>query len=221
MQQSLNGYQVKWSRNLRSFKRCSSRRAASSSETSGLALDNLDFVKLSSGKSVRVDELGYRPNVAVVLFNQAGQVFTCRRIGSTEAHMNWQFPQGGIDPGETPAESALRELAEETCITSVEMIAEHPEWLYYDFDAHTKEHLGSYMDAYRGQKQKYFLMRFTGDDNEVSLHVPGHAPEFDAYEWVDITCTPHRVAGFKSHVYQRIADEFGPVIAAHTSRGLQ
>lgn len=75
---------------------------------------------------------------------------------------NWQFPQGGIDEGEDPLPAAFRELAEETSITDVELVAEYPGWLTYDFDARTKAKLGARMDKYRGQKQKYFLMKFTG-----------------------------------------------------------
>lgn len=95
------------------------------------------------------------------------------------------------------------------------MIAQHPEWLRYDFDAHTKQRLGAHMDRYRGQKQRYFLMRFTGRDSEIQLVVEGHTPEFDAYEWVDIEDAPGRVAAFKEHVYRAVADEFAPIIAAH------
>jgi 8-oxo-dGTP pyrophosphatase MutT (NUDIX family) len=75
---------------------------------------------------------------------------------------NWQFPQGGIDEGEDPLPAAFRELAEETSITEVEFVAETAGWLTYDFDTATKAALGARMDKYRGQKQKYFLMKFTG-----------------------------------------------------------
>ena len=131
--------------------------------------------------------------------------------------MNWQFPQGGINEGESPKDTALRELEEETCITSAEIVAEHPEWLFYDFDVDTKERLAARMDRYRGQTQKYFLVRFTGDDSEINLCVPGHVPEFDAYAWVDIMDTPMRVAEFKQHVYQDVALAFRDLIKQYTT----
>jgi putative (di)nucleoside polyphosphate hydrolase len=91
-------------------------------------------------------------------------------------------------------------------------VAEHPEWLKYDFDARTKARLGASMDAYRGQRQKYFLMRFTGDDSGINVAVPGHKQEFDAYEWVQLSSVADRVAGFKRAVYSEVAREFGPII---------
>lgn len=134
--------------------------------------------------------------------------------------MNWQFPQGGIDPGEEPLPAAVRELQEETGIppSAVHPIAEHPEWLTYDFDRYTKERLGGSMDAYRGQKQKYFLMRFSGSDADVTLTVPGHQPEFDAFEWVSLESTPSRVVGFKVPVYEAVVREFAPIIAREIVR---
>lgn len=129
--------------------------------------------------------------------------------------MNWQFPQGGVDGDEEPLPAALRELREETSIPAeaVEPIAEHPAWLHYDFDRYTKERLGVSMDSYRGQKQKYFLMRFTGTDVDIALTVPGHQQEFDAYEWVPLEETPMRVVGFKRPVYESVVAEFAPIIA--------
>lgn len=135
--------------------------------------------------------------------------------------MNWQFPQGGIDPGEEPLPAAIRELQEETgiCPSAVHPVAEHPDWLTYDFDRYTKERLGDSMDAYRGQKQKYFLMRFSGSDADITLAVPGHQPEFDAFEWVPLEATPGRVVGFKVPVYEAVVQEFAPIIARETGGG--
>lgn len=136
------------------------------------------------------------------------------RLGSANSTSgpNWQFPQGGIEEGEDLLKAARRELAEETSITDVEFVAEHPEWLKYDFDARTKARLGSRMDAYRGQRQKYLLMRATGDDAAIDVKVPGHKQEFDAYEWVSMNDVVDRVVGFKRKVYAAVAEEFMPII---------
>src|SRR5262245_29192941 len=118
----------------------------------------------------RRSDLPYRPCVGVMLLNAAGRVWIGRRIdvdneeGSGEW---WQMPQGGIDKGEDPAAAALRELHEETSIRSAKIIAESPEWYKYDLPSHL---IGkSWKGKYRGQTQKWFALRFTGNEGEINL----------------------------------------------------
>jgi putative (di)nucleoside polyphosphate hydrolase len=129
-------------------------------------------------------ELGYRPCVGVMLLNRDGLVWIGRRADKPNPEGDgqwWQMPQGGIDKGEDPRETALRELAEETSIRSATIIAEAPEWYRYDLP---KQLIGkSWGGRYRGQMQKWFAARFTGDDSEINLTPPGHKPEFDQWRW--------------------------------------
>ena len=123
------------------------------------------------------DDLPYRPCVGIMVLNRAGLAFVGRRIGGPEhvdATHSWQMPQGGIDPGEDPWPAALRELREETNIRSVERLAEIPDWLNYDIP---RDIAGlAWKGRYRGQTQKWFAMRFTGDEREIDVAHPdgGH-----------------------------------------------
>lgn len=148
----------------------------------------------------QAEALPYRPCVGVMLVNTEGRVFVGRRIDTTmEA---WQMPQGGIDKGEEPAEAALRELEEETGILPalVRLEAETPDWLTYDLPP---ELLGKvWKGKYRGQKQKWFLARFLGRDEQVNIAT--EHPEFSHWTWLPPEELAERIVPFKRAVYEQV-----------------
>jgi putative (di)nucleoside polyphosphate hydrolase len=163
-----------------------------------------------------IDELPYRRCVGVMLLNTAGLVFVGRRSKGPEhidATHAWQMPQGGIDHGEDPWPAALRELYEETAIRSVERLGEVGDWLSYDLP---RDLVGTaWGGRYRGQTQKWFALRFTGDDSEIDVLSPGgHDPEFVAWKWEPMANLPDLVVPFKRPVYQRVVQEFAKFAAA-------
>jgi len=147
----------------------------------------------------------WRRGVGIMLLDGAGKVFVGRRIDTPGA---WQMPQGGIDPGEDPWPAALRELREETNITSVERLGEIAEWLNYDIP---RELLGqAWNGKYRGQTQKWYALRFTGDESEIDIVDPagGHEPEFVEWRWERLDRLPDLVVPFKRQTYERVVAEF-------------
>lgn len=151
--------------------------------------------------SKAVDKLPYRQGVGLVLFNPAGLVFVGRRIDSGEA---WQFPQGGIDDGETPRQAALRELGEEIGTDKADIIAETPDWLSYDLPANLVGKVWG--GKYRGQRQKWFALKFLGQDDDIDLDGPH--PEFDAWRWVRLADTPDLIVPFKRGIYHDVVAAF-------------
>ncbi len=148
--------------------------------------------------------LPYRLNVGAVLFSPEGRVFVGRRKGFPDA---WQLPQGGVDEGEDLRAAVLRELKEEIGTDKAEIIAEHPDWLSYDLPP---ELLGvAWRGQYRGQKQKWYALRFTGADADIDLEADGH-PEFDAWRWVELAELPALAVPFKRDIYERLARDFAP-----------
>jgi putative (di)nucleoside polyphosphate hydrolase len=157
--------------------------------------------------------LPYRPCVGIMVLNRAGKVWIGRRHdapGEPEGPGAWwQMPQGGIDEHEDAAKAALRELEEETGIRSVEIIAESPGWYAYDLPRHLRPK--AWGGRYRGQKQKWFVMRFSGADTEVALERPGHKPEFDAWRWAGIDELVGLIVPFKRAVYEKVVRDFAAV----------
>jgi putative (di)nucleoside polyphosphate hydrolase len=155
----------------------------------------------------------YRPAVGIMLLNRAGRVFVARRIDMPMMPA-WQMPQGGIDPGETPLQAALRELKEEIGTDKAELLSESCEWLRYDLPAELA--VGMWGGRYCGQQQKWFAMRFTGTDGDIDL-ATDH-PEFDAWKWMRAERLPEIVVPFKRQLYVDILAEFGGhCVAARTS----
>jgi len=157
------------------------------------------------------ENLPYRPCAGLMVLNRRGLAFVGRRIEGPE-HIDlvhaWQMPQGGIDPGEDPWPAALRELREETNITSVERLGEIAEWLNYDIP---RELLGqAWNGKYRGQTQKWYALRFTGDESEIDIVDPagGHEPEFVEWRWERLDRLPDLVVPFKRQTYERVVAEF-------------
>ena len=158
-----------------------------------------------------LEDLPYRACVGVMVLNRAGLAFIGRRIGGPErvdATHAWQMPQGGIDPGEDPWQAALRELREETNISSVELIGEIADWLSYDIP---RDIVGrAWKGKYRGQTQKWFALRFIGEESEIDIAHPAGAPEpeFAAWRWEPVPNIPNLVVPFKRQVYERVTKEF-------------
>jgi putative (di)nucleoside polyphosphate hydrolase len=157
------------------------------------------------------DSLPYRPCAGLTVINSKGLVFIGRRQGGPE-HVDathvWQMPQGGIDEGEDPYKAALRELHEETSIKSIEKLGEVKDWIAYDIP---RDIVGAaWKGKYRGQKQKWYALRFTGKDSEIDIENPGggHKPEFIAWRWEKIERLPELVVPFKRPAYEQVVKEF-------------
>jgi putative (di)nucleoside polyphosphate hydrolase len=164
----------------------------------------------------RFEDLPYRRCVGLTVLNAKGDVFIGRRTGGPE-HVDlthqWQMPQGGLDPGEEPYDCALRELYEETNIKSVERLGVIDDWLSYDIPEDILRQAWS--GKYRGQTQKWFALRFTGDEREIDVTRPGggkHKPEFLTWRWEKMENLPGLVVPFKRPVYERVVKEFSKLV---------
>lgn len=160
--------------------------------------------------------LPLRECVGIMLLNAEGKVWVGHRrpkwAGDHTAKI-WQMPQGGIERYEPPRIAALRELREETGISSVEILAEHPSWLTYELPENL---IGVALKGrYRGQRQKWFAMRFLGDDREIDISAKdGLKAEFDAWRWAPLNQVPKLIVPFKRTVYEQVTGEFGHFVTA-------
>ncbi len=168
----------------------------------------------------RPDEFAlYRPCVGIMLLNAEGLVFIGKRRAKRNgdvagaAHL-WQMPQGGIDPGEDPYAAALRELAEETGITSVEKLAEAPDWYCYDLPVDASRR--SWRGRYKGQRQRWFALRHTGRESEINVAAPpgGFKPEFETWRWARMDELAELIIPFKRQVYEQVVAAFAGLAPA-------
>jgi putative (di)nucleoside polyphosphate hydrolase len=160
----------------------------------------------------------YRPNVGIALFNTAGRVFIAKRFKDDGPEiilpgLEWQMPQGGIDAQEDPRPAAVRELYEETGVTSVEYLGETPDWMAYDFPPY--EGPPHRLAVFRGQRQKWFAFRFLGEEREIVVTDwrSGQEPEFDAWRWESLENVPALVVPFRPEIYTAVAKAFAAFAA--------
>lgn len=154
-----------------------------------------------------IDQRGFRPNVGIVVQNRRGQVLWARRLGDGDA---WQFPQGGIQPGEKPEDALYRELHEEVGLTRamVEVLGRTHGWLRYRLPRNLRRHTGA---KFLGQKQKWFLLRLLADDSAICTATV-EKPEFDGWRWVSYWYPLSNVVAFKRDVYRRALAELAPAV---------
>ncbi len=145
----------------------------------------------------------YRAGVGAVLLDRTGRVFVARRVDTPSGA--WQMPQGGIDDGESPRRAVLRELAEEAGTDKAEIIGETAEWLCYDLPGDLSDMVWG--GRYRGQKQKWFALRFTGSDADIDLNASAN-PEFNDWKWIALGDLTRLIVPFKRPMYERIVAEF-------------
>lgn len=169
----------------------------------------------SNDATARVDpdSLPYRRCVGVMLVNAAGKVWIGHRTTTNNTEYSgsaklWQMPQGGIDKGEDAGAASLRELYEETGVSSVSLLGQTEDWLLYDLPDNL---IGIGLKGkFRGQKQKWFAYRFEGDEAEIRISPPpdGHKAEFDAWKWEDLSSLPDLVVEFKRDLYTQLVERF-------------
>jgi putative (di)nucleoside polyphosphate hydrolase len=162
------------------------------------------------------DRLPYRQGVGMMIINNQNKIFVGKRIDSKTD--TWQMPQGGIDIGETPSAAALREMAEEIGSNKAHILAESKKWYSYRVPKFLIPRLWD--GQYCGQRQKWFLIRFTGEDSDINIETTH--PEFDSWKWVSLNDLLSNIIPFKHKLYQEVINEFKDLIdnktpAQHTT----
>lgn len=160
-----------------------------------------------------IDAEGFRANVGIVICNNKGQVFWARRFGQH----SWQYPQGGIDQGESAEQAMFRELNEEVGLLPehVEVLGVTKHWLRYRLPKRLIRHDSSPICI--GQKQKWFLLRLKSDESAVDFTKTSH-PEFDDWRWVSFWYPVRQVVAFKREVYRKAMKEFAPIVLPFQNR---
>ena len=146
-------------------------------------------------------DLPLRTGVGIAVLNSKNQVFVGKR--KDNPFDKWQMPQGGIDPNETPSVAMKRELEEETSIKNFKFLKEFNQWLEYELPENLIGKI--WKGKYRGQKQKWFIVRFTGEESEININTKH--PEFIEWKWIDMDFLPDLIVNFKKHVYRNILIE--------------
>lgn len=154
--------------------------------------------------------LPFRPGVGMMILNKENKIFVGKRINSKTN--GWQMPQGGIDLGETPSSAALREMYEEIGSSNAKILAESKNWYSYRIPDFLVPKLWD--GKFCGQKQKWFLIKFLGADEEIQITTP--SPEFEEWKWVAVEDLLNGVVPFKILLYQKIINEFLPLIENNT-----
>jgi putative (di)nucleoside polyphosphate hydrolase len=161
------------------------------------------------------NEKPYRPNVGIALFNADGHVLIGHRFKGDGPEiilpgLDWQMPQGGVDEGEVLRDAAMRELWEETSVVSADYLGE-TDWITYEFPPYDGPQTHR-LAKFRGQRQKWFALRFTGQDDEIDPLTPrnGQPAEFDAWRWERLDRVADIVVPFRREVYRAVAEQFAP-----------
>ena len=161
------------------------------------------------GGNNQIDKDGYRKNVGIIVCNHNQQVLWARRT----RHDGWQFPQGGIEPKESPQQAAFRELYEEIGLAKmdVKLLGNTEKWMHYDvpYAAKSRNHLRN--KPFRGQKQRWFLFQLVSTESRVRLNM-SKQPEFDHWQWVDYWRPLDQIVEFKKQVYKRALTELEPLL---------
>jgi putative (di)nucleoside polyphosphate hydrolase len=155
---------------------------------------------------INISDLPFRQGVGMMILDKNNRVFVGKRLDSKSN--GWQMPQGGIDLGETPSRAALREMEEEVGSGKGEIIAESKKWYSYRVPDFLIPRLWG--GKYCGQRQKWFLIRFQGDDSDININT--EYPEFDQWKWVEFDQLLADIIPFKLKLYEQVVDEFASLL---------
>ena len=151
-------------------------------------------------------ELPFRIGVGIVVLSMNNKVFVGKR--KDNPFDKWQMPQGGVDPNEPLVQAMKRELVEETSIKNIKVLKEFDQWLEYELPENLVGKI--WKGKYRGQKQKWFVVKFLGNDNEININTK--YPEFIEWKWIDMNLLPNLIVLFKKHVYENVLVELKKIV---------